>query len=621
MDVAPLSTDAGPDGSPSLAARLFLATVDAHGSASMDETDRAIAERIVRRLGGTPLAIELVAAWSDVTPLGELDERVERSWELLRSDDADRFPRQHDVQAIVEEAWASLAPEDQAAWARLAVLPGTVDRAVAAEVSGTGWRGLRRLVDRAVLRRVGDRLELHALLARYGRERAVERGLADAAWDAALDAFRSRLAQEVDPRSGRRRRWHDDDLEQALGAWRRAVVLGDWASLAEMVLGFVRALDRAWRFEDRGAEVAAAVAAARRGRGRRRDAALARLLPFVAGEVAEVRSAALRAWALGRRLSDDRAVASAVARLLRVDPGERRAERVGCAVAAFERAGDRIGLALLHTHLGEAAALLGWHEEAEGHVARTLELHAALGDELGTAEAHDLATVTKLVRGDVAAVRYHIDRARRLYLAAGAVVAEAGLHTTEAWLALIDGDRATAEAHVAAYVERTAIFGSGDIGPDVLRLGIAHRYGTPEEVVERAPSLLARIGAPERTSVVGVLALLTLAVAHGRRGDVDAAADALRPALRMARELDGPRFVAHTLIAAAELARARGDRDGALDLAARAWHHPALEFEQRRDLQTLVDALRGTWPPPAPNEEDEDDRARLARAEALLGGT
>lgn len=166
------------------------------------------------------------------------------------------------------------------------------------------------------------------------------------------------------------------------------------------------------------------------------------------------------------------------------------------------------------------------------------------------------------------------------------------MHATEAWLGLVDGDRPTAAAHVAAYVERTAAYGP-DIGPDVLRLGIAHRFGTQEEGVARATSLLARVGAPERTSVVGVLASLILAIAHARRGAVDAAAGVLRPALGMARELDGPRFVAHSLVAAAELARARGERAAALDLAARAWHHPALEYEQRRDLQALVDALKG----------------------------
>lgn len=134
VDVAPLATEPGSDGRPSAAARLFLGSLETPGGDGVDAADRASAERIVRRLGGTPLAIELVAAWSDVVPLADVEVRLERSWELLRSDDADRFPRQHDLQAIVEEAWTALAPEDQAAWARLAVLPGTVDRAIAAEV-------------------------------------------------------------------------------------------------------------------------------------------------------------------------------------------------------------------------------------------------------------------------------------------------------------------------------------------------------------------------------------------------------------------------------------------------------------------------------------------------------
>ena len=625
FDVGPLTTRSEPGNGaleaarePSDAARLFLQVADVRARGDDDPLDLELVERICRQLGGAPLAIELVAAWTDVVPLAVLEERLERSWELLRSEDADRQPRQHDVQAILAETWAALAPADQAAWARLSVLPGSVGRVVAAAVGGTGWRGLRRLADRAVLRRSGDRIEIHALVARFGRERAREKDLVNAAWRAARPVLLTHVAQEVDPRTGTRVRVHDDDLEGAIGVWRHAVAHAEWPVLTDSVYGLMRALGRARRLAERDALADEAVTALLAARGRSRDAALARVLPFAPGDRPKRRAHARRAWALARRFGDDRALAAAVVRLLEIEPGVHVGERVACAVEAFERAGDTIGLAALRADLGEDAALLGRHAEAAVHLEAALALYTALGDRSGRAQVHDTLTTTPLVRGDFASVRYHLDRARALYAEEGAVVAEAITYATETWLAIVTATRADAEAAAATFARRAAPFRGGGLAQRVLGLGIAHRHGTSDEVIAAAPALLAQVGAPERASIVGLLGLVLLAIAHARRGDVEAAAAALDPAVRMARELDGPRFVAHAVLAAAELARGREERAAALAFAAQAWHHPALEYEQREDVRALTEALGGEWPPPRP--DPADDATLLDRVGALLRG-
>ena len=194
VEVHPLATradDAPPDdgeaAGASPAAELFRRVAGRHLPAAVVRAfDRDAVERVAAAVGGNPLALELAGSWVDVLGVDGLEEQLRSSWEPLRSDELDRSPRHRDVRAAIEETWQQSAAEDRTAWARLAVMPGSFERAVAVEVAGSGWRGLRRLLDRAVLRHRGERLELHALLGRFGRERAEEEGLADEAWCSAL---------------------------------------------------------------------------------------------------------------------------------------------------------------------------------------------------------------------------------------------------------------------------------------------------------------------------------------------------------------------------------------------------------------------------------------------------
>ena len=206
-------------------AQLFLtaaARVAGRGSTGHLEPDRV--ERVCRLLGGHPLAIELVAAWTAVMPLAVLEDRVEHLWELLRA--AAPGGRSADLEGVLWETWERLATPEREGWARLAVLPGTIERTLAAEISG-GWTALRRLSDRAVVGVQEGRIGMHALLARFGRERAGELGLVEPAWALALPVWCERLEAEIDPASGRRVQLHPHDLDQAVGAWGHAVAVAD----------------------------------------------------------------------------------------------------------------------------------------------------------------------------------------------------------------------------------------------------------------------------------------------------------------------------------------------------------------------------------------------------------
>ncbi len=621
FEVEPLATARRGAGAqePSDAARLFLRAAAKVAGRPLGANSSAAVERICRAVDGNPLAIELVAAWLDVLPLDEVERQLTRSWDLLRSDAVDRADGRDDLHAAIGATWRQLEPEDQAAWARLAVLPGSLDRTVAAVVAGTGWRGLRRLADRAVLRHRGERLELHALLARFGRERAVEGGLVDGAWEAALAVFRERIALEVDPRSGHRVRVHDHDLDQALGAWRWALETQRWGDVGAMAVGLLRALDRAGWSRDLGSAAGAAEERLSAAKGRDRDHALARVLPHVPANPADATANAERALELAGRVADERAIGCACAALLRTDPARDADARAGRAYEAFERSGDLVGLGELLLERGEMLVSVGRLEPGETYLKRALELHERLGDRCGQARAHDALTIGPLLRGDVDAARVGVHTASALFEDEGAVYRGSGTLHTEFCIALLTGPREAAEACADAFIASEARFGDTALASATVRGALHARYGEHAEVVAQARWVLERLGPCDHPRSAALLAHQRLARSLAALGDVRQAAEHLASAISMARALAAPRFVASVTLSAGALALALERRSAARRLLELAWEHPSLEALLRDDLRSLFERL-GASVPPIPTVRSADDEASLALAEALLKG-
>ena len=622
VEVGPLATGGSP---PSPAARLFRrAAAWRLAPAAARALDADAIERVAEQLGGHPLALELAAMSLDVLGLDGLETQLRTSWAPLHSDELDRSPRRRDVHAVIEETWRMMSSEDCAAWARLAVLPGTLDRAVAAEVAGTGWRGLRHLLDRGVLWQRGDRLALHALLARFGRERAEQdAGIADAAWSTALGVWRTRVAREVDARTGRQVLLHPHDLEQALGAWRWGLARGAWDALADMAIGLFRALERDWRpaeVASAAQEAVVALRAAGRPTGRDRDLArerarllaLARLLTFAPGDVRNRARNAARAWALARRLGDDRALALAACALLELDPTARAEARQATARAAFERAGDRVGLLALLETRALRLAFIGRGAEAEALLAPAGELAHELGDLVGAAAVQLAMAVTPLIRFDFDGARRHLDAARSHALRIGA---RSGAESLEAWYAIVAEPRAVAEERVAELDRLVARFGIGHGIAACLRCSFLAHFGTPTEVVDQAHQALEAVGAPHVVIPMTALLFALRAQAYTRLGAVEQAAADVAALANAARVLDAPRFVARAALAAGELAAARGDADAARRLGELAWGHPALEADVWADARCLL-GLEATEVP-VPGGELASDGATLAEVKKL----
>jgi predicted ATPase/DNA-binding SARP family transcriptional activator len=581
----------------SAAARLPLATVRGF------DLDRV--ERIVEALGGHPLAIELAASWVDVLGLELLTDQLQSSWTPLSSDDLDRSERQRDVRAVIEEAWQNLAPAERTAWMRLAVMPGSLDAAVAAAVGGGGWQALRRLLDRAILRHRGARLELHALLGRYGRERAAEAPAhVDDAWRAARAVWRHRIAQQVNPHTGRFTAVHADDLDQAVGVWRRACSEQDWATVATMAVGLMRTLDRRLRWrqaaELRQDAVDRLIAAAS---GQARDVALARLWPLVGPTPWVQKANAARSLTLADAWGDDLARGLAHARLARGNFTSEREAHVREARAAFERVGDDIEHTNLLVVQANQSLLAGQLDHAAGLLQEAWRRNERLGDLEGLAHVLLSLADRDAYVGDLAAARDRLGRAQDL-LARGGDPEHTALTpmrcAIEAAVARAAGEREAASRSCEAYARVVANDTATVYTELVLRFAHHVRFGSPAEVLEIADRLLRHPETMGGRTIIRMLAHLAVATAWARLGEPELGLDHLRDAVRLARPWDVPRVVAHTVAAAAVVAFARGQTAVAGRMAGHALRHPALVFEARADVEAVWTALGSAAAAPVP---------------------
>ena len=600
------------------AAQLFVqAAARVGATAPMVRDERDGIEGVCRRLGGHPLALELAASWTDVMPLSVLADRLEDGWGLLRPAAPAPVAGPSDVEEVLWQSWRQLADDDREGWARLALMPGTVDRSVAAEIAGA-WRVLRRLADRAIVGVHEGRITMHALLARFGRERAAELGLSSGAWAKALAGWRERIATEIEPESGLRVHLHPHDLDQAVGAWGHAVTTADWDAIAQMAVGLLRGLERVGRQRERVACARVALDALDAVAGAAAERAFARVAPFAQQPIERRRGSVERAVRLARRHGDAGAFALAVAARYGLDARRETEVDFEHARVAFEQCGDAIGLAALLYDHGERLMLKGYVPEAEASLREARALHRRLGDRIGEAMALDILTTGPLYRGDAATAARLAAEARELFAAEGAPYRGAGTLATDAWIAMLTGPAERVLERADAFARSAARFGDAEIGSATVLAGAHAVVGDVAEAMRHARRILELVGDENHPSIVTVLAHDRLAWGLARKGAIEAAARHLAAALQMCRILDAPRWVAQVAATAGELALAARMPDEAATLMISAWHHPGLHELPRRRLIGGLTVL-GLAPSPArPPDPELADEALLDRIEALL---
>jgi predicted ATPase/DNA-binding SARP family transcriptional activator len=138
--------------------------------------------RIVRRLDGLPLAIELAAARLRAMPVQEVAERLSDRFRLLTGGSRTALPRHRTLAAVVAWSWELLTGPERLLAERLAVFPGGATLATVEQVcAGPGLPRsdiadlLGSLVEKSLLQRRDSRFVMLETIREYGAERLAER--------------------------------------------------------------------------------------------------------------------------------------------------------------------------------------------------------------------------------------------------------------------------------------------------------------------------------------------------------------------------------------------------------------------------------------------------------------
>jgi WD40 repeat protein/DNA-binding SARP family transcriptional activator/predicted ATPase len=133
--------------------------------------------RICRLVEGMPLGLEMAAAWTEMLPLEEIAQEIEKSLDFLAADWPELPTRQRSMRAVFEWSWRLLRTDERQVLRQLAVFRGGFTRHAAEQVAGASLRILTSLVQKSLLRRIDSgadagmgRYDLHELLRQFAAE-------------------------------------------------------------------------------------------------------------------------------------------------------------------------------------------------------------------------------------------------------------------------------------------------------------------------------------------------------------------------------------------------------------------------------------------------------------------
>jgi predicted ATPase/Tfp pilus assembly protein PilF len=158
------------------AVRLFLqrARQVRHDAPQLD-ADVPHIVRVCAFVEGSPLALELAAAWVRTMPVATVADEIAANLDLLTSEARDAPERHQSMRVVLAHSWTLLTDLDRNTLRRLSVFRGGFTADAAWRVAGAARPLLALLIEKSVLHAVDrDRLDFHPLVQAFALERLKE---------------------------------------------------------------------------------------------------------------------------------------------------------------------------------------------------------------------------------------------------------------------------------------------------------------------------------------------------------------------------------------------------------------------------------------------------------------
>lgn len=144
-----------------------------HDFSLPDDFDYVI--QICQLVHGTPLAIELAAAWCQRLPCHKIASELQSDMNILQTDLRNMPDRHRSMRYVIDQSWVQLTIEEQQVLMGVSVFRGGFQSESAEKIVGASRDNLLRLVDKSLLRiNKAGRYDIHELMRQYASERLDE---------------------------------------------------------------------------------------------------------------------------------------------------------------------------------------------------------------------------------------------------------------------------------------------------------------------------------------------------------------------------------------------------------------------------------------------------------------
>ena len=159
----------------SAAALFFQSALRTKADFDLTTKEQTAIIQICQLLDGTPLAIELAAAWVGLLTCQEILEEIDSNIGFLTTSMRDVPERHRSLRATFDHSWKLLSDQERDVLSRLSVFRGGFDRVAAERVACATLSLLAALVSKSLVRRTQEgRYDLHEVIRQYASSRLDE---------------------------------------------------------------------------------------------------------------------------------------------------------------------------------------------------------------------------------------------------------------------------------------------------------------------------------------------------------------------------------------------------------------------------------------------------------------